>query len=140
MSSRSCRVMMFDKLRFFLDPSEYSFLSKILYLKDLRECGCRTAYSQDFNFKSFNLSRDIFYRCAKRLEYLGLLKRVSVGKFTDYLLSENNYYRLLEIVNSTENIYALIAFNENHFLHLKKSIEDITDSDIRELKDSDCSL
>ncbi|MFR9543591.1 MAG: hypothetical protein SNH27_16275 [Rikenellaceae bacterium] len=68
------------------------------------------------------------------------LKRVSVGKFTDYLLSEKHYHKLLEIVNSTENIYALIAFNENHFLHLKKSVEDITDSDIRELKDSDCSL
>lgn len=131
---RSCRVITYNKIRYFLDTEEMSFVSHLLYLKDLRECGCRTAYSKKFNFKSFQLGRDTFYRCAKRLRKLGLVETSGKGKFTDYILVEKNYNRLLEIVNSTDNVDTLIQFSKIEFTEKNRSIDMITDIEIKNLK------
>ena len=134
MGTRSCKIIIHNKIRYFLDAKEMSFVTHLIYLKDLRYCGCRTAYSQDFNFKSFQLNRAVFYRCTKRLESLKLLERKAIGRFTDYVFLEDNYNRLTEIVNATDNIYALISFSEKEFILKKRSIDQITDSEIEELK------
>ena len=134
MGTRSCRITIYTKIRYILDPEEMSFVSQLIYLKDLRDCGCRTAYSSDFQFKSFRLSKNIFYRCVKNLERLKLLERKTVRGFTDYILSEKNYNRLIDIINSTDDVDALISFSEREFILNKRSIDEITDSEILELR------
>lgn len=131
---RSCRVIIYNKIRYFLDPEEMSFIAHLLYLKDLRECGCRTAYSKNFNFKSFQLARDTFYRCAKRLMKIGLIDTEMKGRFNDYILVEKNYNRLLEIVNTTDNVDALIQFSKREFISKNRTIDMITDMEIKDLK------
>ena len=133
---RSCRVIIHNKIRYFLTHKELSFISHLLYLKKLRECGCRTAYSQEFNFQSFGFNKSTFYRIVKRLEILGLLERVTVNKFTDFVLIEKNYNRLLEVVNSTDNIYALIFFSEE-LNKSNRNIDSISDIEILQLKSTE---
>ncbi len=131
---RSCMVTFPNKIRYFLRPKEMSFIIHLLYLEDLRECGCRTAYSKNFNFKSFRLGRDSFYRCAKRLRELGLIETTQDGKFTDYILVKKNYNRFVEIVNATDNVDILLEFSEREFILKKRSIDMITDIEIKDLR------
>lgn len=134
MGVRSCRVSFPNKIRYFVDAHELSFITHLIYLSDLRDCGCRTAYSREFNFKGFQLRRDTFYRCAKRLKRLGLLETCQKGKFTDYILVEKSYNRLLEIVNATDNVDILLEFSEREFTLKNRSIDMITDNEIKDLK------
>lgn len=127
-------VKIYNNLRYFLDAKELSFIIHLKKLSELRAYGCRTAYSREFNFKSFQLSRNVFYRCAKRLEKLGLLIRVQVGVFVDYHLDHRNYKKLSKIANSTNDIYILSEFNDREFILNKRSIDDISETEILELK------
>ena len=109
------KIHLHINLIYLFDSSELKFLIYLKYLDYLRKCGCRTAYSQEFIFKGFQLSRAVFYPCAKRMEQLKLLERKTVGKFTDYCFVEKNYDRLVEIASVTSNINALCSFAKNEF-------------------------
>ncbi len=128
-------VQIHDSLRFFLSAPELSFVIRLKLLAYLRSTGHKTAYSQEHNFNSFNLSKYVFYRCANRLEEFGLLERVTVGKYTDYVLVESAYDRLVEIAYSTYNVLALLSFAYEEFKLKGRTIADISDEEIVALRE-----
>ncbi len=124
-----------DNLRYFLAPHEFSFLIRLKQLAYLRSVGLRTAYSREHNYNSFQIKRVLFSQSVERLECLGLLKRVRVGKYKDYILVEDAYNRLLKIATSTNNISVLLSFSEEEFILKRRAIVSITDREIIELRD-----
>lgn len=128
-------VQIHDSLRYFLSASELSFVIRLKHLAYQRANGYKTAYSQEFNFNSFNLSKYVFYRCANRLEEFGLLERVTVGKYTDYVLVESAYDRLVEIAYATPNVLALLSFAYDEFKLKHRAIADVSDEEIVGLRE-----
>ena len=135
-SDKICgRIELHINLIYLLDSNELKFLTYLKYLDYLRGCGCRTAYSREFTFRGFQLSRAVFYGCAKRMERLNLLERKTVGKFTDYCLVTRSYERLVVIASATSNINALCSFSKSEFKLNGRGVDQITDSEIRELRE-----
>lgn len=122
-----------DSLRYFLSPIEMSFILRVKQLEFIRSTGKRTAYSSEFYFKSFNISRTPFYKTARRLEELGILIREPKVKYTDYKLHKANYERLLKISSATYHVDALREFAQREFVENKRSVDKITDEEIAEL-------
>ncbi len=122
-----------DNLRHILDDGEMSFVVKLKHLDYMRKSGYRTAYSKDYYFKSFRIAKTPFYRIVRRLEALGILDRKKVGKYTDYVLNQAGYERLLKVAASTYNIEVLRAFAFEEFVVNKRSVDQITDDEISQL-------
>lgn len=112
------------------DAQEMLFISHMVHIHYLESMGYDTKWTQRTLMEEIAMTRRIFDRCAKRFIEIKLLECVPLGKGCCYRWNIPLYEKLVEIVNSTNNIGALKVFCQRTFVTQKRSIESVTQEEI----------
>lgn len=115
------------------DANEIIFIMHMVNIAYLRAEGYNTVWSKRYLMQRMNIRLRTFDRCVKRMTELKLLDRMPQEGMYDYLWNMPLYDRLLKIISATKDINRLREFCRTTFIEQKKSIQSISDDEIRSL-------
>lgn len=119
------------------DASETVFILHMLDIAYIRSKGYNTVWSKGYLMKRMNIRLRTFDRCVKRMAELGLLDRLPQDGMYDYLWNMTLYDRLLRIMSATRDINRLREFCRKIFIEQKRSIQSISEDEIKSLGSED---
>lgn len=129
----------YTQLWYIFDSEEMRFITNIRSVQHISSLGYNTDWSKDFMMNRVDMSRSIFNRCEKKLIEMKLLERRSVGKKVCYNWNNDLFESLVLIASVTNNVFALKEFCKRKFITEKKGIADITEEEIKFLKNAERS-
>lgn len=119
------------------DPDEMVFLINMAITHEMTLSGKRTNWNKGILMDRMNMTTSVFNRCEKRLLNLKLLEReIVTGKRYSYNLNMELYKRLIQIVTASDDFSVVKEFCKRNFIDENKSITDITDEEIDQLKET----
>lgn len=115
---------------------EAAFMAYMADLDRLRMSGADTLSGLNVHMGATGMGRRTFERCVRKAVRMGLLERVPVDGRYDYVWNRTVYDRLVEIVSSHASYVVLREFCDRVFVAGGRKVSSVTDSEIRELKNT----
>jgi hypothetical protein len=120
---------------YLLSPEEERIIKHLKEIDYIGSIGFNSLYSRAGYARIMGLSVFAFDRCAKSLCRMGLLVKTenSNRNRVQYRINGPAYHRLVRIVSVNRNSDRLKQFFDFHILQLGKTIEEVTDEEIKQL-------
>lgn len=124
-------------LGYIFDHAEMRFLINIAITHEMTLSGNKTIWNKGILMGRMNIKTSVFNRCAKKMIELKLLEVEKIaGKRYSYSLNIELYERLILIVNASDDFLVVKEFFKKNFIDENRSITDITDEEIEQLKEA----
>ena len=120
---------------YLLSPEEERVIKHLQEIEYYDSIGYESFYSRREYARIMGLSILVFDRCVKSLCRMGLIVKTekSSRNRVQYRINGPAYHRLVKIVSVNRNCDRLKQFFDFHILQLGKTIEEVTDEDIKRL-------
>lgn len=128
-------VKCYNKLSYLFTPNETRFIQHIVEISFLKDHGYDTDWAKQTYIKRMGLKETSFDKCVRKFTEMKLLHKWNNTQKNKVYYSWNwpVYEKLIRILSSTNNIDALINFADTYFKKNNRSIESITEDEIRML-------
>ncbi len=120
---------------YLLSPEEERVIKHLQEIEYFDSIGYESFYSRREYARIMGISILVFDRCVKSLCRMGLIVKTekSSRNRVQYRINEPAYHRLVKIVSVNRNCDRLKQFFDFHILQLGKTIEEVTDEEIKRL-------
>ncbi len=120
---------------YLLSPEEERVIKHLQEIEYYDSIGYESFYSRREYARIMGLSILVFDRCVRSLCRMGLIVKTekSSRNRVQYRINGPAYHRLVKIVSVNRNCDRLKQFFDFHILQLGKTIEEVTDEDIKRL-------
>lgn len=120
---------------YLLSPEEERVIKHLQEIEYFDSIGYESFYSRREYARIMGLSILVFDRCVKSLCRMGLIVKTekSSRNRVQYRINGPAYHRLVKIVSVNRNCDRLKQFFDFNILQLGKTIEEVTDADIKRL-------
>lgn len=127
-----------SRLSWIFEPGEIIFICHMLELEYIRSKGGKSVYCKRELMEKMNMGERVFERCVRRMEKLGLLRRVPQGNMYEYLWAEEVYERLLDMLyhgDSRPYRSRLKSFLKDRLLIQEETISSLSLKEIENLEE-----
>jgi len=132
-------VKYYPGLSYMFSLAETRFILHMVDIDYKKKNGFNTDWTRAEYMKVMGMNEYNFDKCIKRFIGLNLLERTNnlTGNRVYYSFNSKVYEKLVRILSATCNVNKLIAFCTANFKENKRSIESITEEEIKALATSD---